>query len=307
MMPRRSALIAAMGGAMVALAGASPVRGSDGVIEISQSQIAAGSGFPYTITQPGSYLLTSNLVVSDENTTAIQIYASDVTVDLNGFAIKGPTVCTGGGGNGTSCAPTGIGRGIYSSGSYESVTVRNGIVRGMGSNGVRVSSGRSRVENLIVISNGGAGVHTGWSATVWSCVISLNRTWGLGLGAYSLLHESSIVDNGTTGVTGSGFATIRNSSITGNGSTGIDTGSYGNISDNVVSQNGGTGISCGNGCLVRANSIASNGDTGLSLSSRSGYRNNVINDHATQPVDGGIYMAPNACDGFVSPLSCDPP
>ena len=40
--------------------------------------------FPVTIAQPRSYRLTSDLVVPDENTSAIRIEASDVTIDLSG-------------------------------------------------------------------------------------------------------------------------------------------------------------------------------------------------------------------------------
>ena len=62
------------------------------------------AGFPVTLSQPGSYVLTSNLTVSNANTHAIDITVDDVTVDLNGFVIQGPTVCTGGGSS-LSCSP----------------------------------------------------------------------------------------------------------------------------------------------------------------------------------------------------------
>ena len=46
---------------------------ADGVIEINQAGIEADGGFPYVISEPGSYILTGNLMVPDENTTAIEI------------------------------------------------------------------------------------------------------------------------------------------------------------------------------------------------------------------------------------------
>ena len=53
---------------------------------------------PLTITQPGSYYLAENLDLTGlpdpANTTAIEITVDNVTVDLNGFAITGPTVCS---------------------------------------------------------------------------------------------------------------------------------------------------------------------------------------------------------------------
>ncbi len=45
------------------------------------------AGYPVTITAPGSYLLTSNLVVPDENTDAIAVSSSGISIDLSGFAI----------------------------------------------------------------------------------------------------------------------------------------------------------------------------------------------------------------------------
>src|SRR5690348_7192989 len=74
---------------------------ADGVILIDQAAALAGSvtpgdapGFPVTLSQPGSYRLSGNLTVPDADTTAIQITADSVTLDLNGFTIAGPGGCT---------------------------------------------------------------------------------------------------------------------------------------------------------------------------------------------------------------------
>src|SRR5688572_23105176 len=87
---------------------------------IDQAKANAGNvtpgdtpGFPVTITQPGSYRLTSNLTVSNENTTAIRITTNDVTIDLNGFRLKGPVVCSGPQGN---CNLGGTGAGVDATG-----------------------------------------------------------------------------------------------------------------------------------------------------------------------------------------------
>src|SRR5215469_5688807 len=81
----------------------------DGTVLINQSTVMAAGGFPYKITQPGSYQLSGNLVVPDANTTAISITVDHVSLDLNGFSISGPTVCTGT--PVTSCSPSGSNRG----------------------------------------------------------------------------------------------------------------------------------------------------------------------------------------------------
>src|SRR5438552_9500675 len=89
---------------------------AQGVVTIDQNRALAGGvtpgdtpGFPVTLSLPGSYRLTGNLTVPNANTTAIQIAANYVTVDLNGFTIIGTTVCTGT--RVTSCNPNGMGNG----------------------------------------------------------------------------------------------------------------------------------------------------------------------------------------------------
>ena len=77
----------------------STVLAVDGVILLDQNKAMAGGvtpgdapGFPITFTQPGSYRLSSNLTVPSGVSAAIQINADGVTIDLNGFTIKGPGV-----------------------------------------------------------------------------------------------------------------------------------------------------------------------------------------------------------------------
>jgi hypothetical protein len=58
----------------------------DGVVLIDQAKVLAAGGFPYHITQSGSYRLSSNLLV-DSATDAVDVSANNVTIDLNGFSI----------------------------------------------------------------------------------------------------------------------------------------------------------------------------------------------------------------------------
>ena len=85
-----------------------PARAADGEVEINQACVAAGCfagdapGFPVTITQSGSYRLTSNL----SPTTAqigIDVTANDVAIDLSSFTIKSTNVCAGPPGSASVC------------------------------------------------------------------------------------------------------------------------------------------------------------------------------------------------------------
>ena len=82
---------------LLALASADLVMAGDGVIEISatcavQTGCVAGDtvGYPVTLSQPGSYRLTSNLVQPNAATSVINALANDIAIDLGGFEISGP-------------------------------------------------------------------------------------------------------------------------------------------------------------------------------------------------------------------------
>ena len=68
--------------------GTLPAFAVDGITLINQSTVMAAGGFPFSILQPGSYKLSGSLQVPAE-TTGIQIFASGVTLDLNGFSLTG--------------------------------------------------------------------------------------------------------------------------------------------------------------------------------------------------------------------------
>ncbi len=134
-----------------------PSYAVDGVLEINQAcAVNTGcfsgdsAGFPVTIGQAGSYQLTGNLTVPDENTTAIQIIIANVTVNLNGFAIIGPTQCSG-----IPPLCSGLGNGVGITGSAGRTTVKNGTIHGMGSAGILLTGTSNEVSALSLNSNGG--------------------------------------------------------------------------------------------------------------------------------------------------------
>lgn len=72
-----------------------PALAVDGEILINQAKANAGgvtpgdaAGFPVTLSRPGRYKLSGNLAVP-EAFSGISVTANDVTLDLNGFTIKG--------------------------------------------------------------------------------------------------------------------------------------------------------------------------------------------------------------------------
>jgi len=105
------------------------------------------SGAPYTISQPGSYYLTTNLNLTG-NGHGVVIAASGVTLDLMGFALSGNR--------------QNWNYGVFLDGATNAlirdVVVRNGIVCNFG-HGVRAEySLGCRFEHLVASSNGTYGV-----------------------------------------------------------------------------------------------------------------------------------------------------
>jgi len=113
----------------------------DGQVLVNQASVTAAGGFPYVITQPGSYKLSGNLTPAS-NVDAIHINSNGVTLDLNGFTI-GSASCV----PDTCGASTAYGVTTGNTHAYYNITVRNGTISGMGA-GVYIDGDSATVEDL---------------------------------------------------------------------------------------------------------------------------------------------------------------
>lgn len=177
-------------------------------VTITQAKANAGNvtpgdaaGFPITISRPGSYILKGNLTVPNENTHGIVIASSHVTLDLNGFAILGPTDCSGGL---NPCAREGSGSGITTAGTpHFNITVRNGTVQGMGWVGVHLNGDSHLIERLHVRSNGEGGIVVTHSADRGTAIVQHNtvqRNAVIGIQISAGLVTSNTLDVNYRGV-----------------------------------------------------------------------------------------------------------
>lgn len=206
------------------LSGAGTALAVDGVLEINQLCVASGCfagdtpGFPVQLASNGSYRLTSQLTVPDENTTAIRATADLVTVDLNGFTIIGPVNCSGE--PVTSCnrsSGSGIGVQLNASTNRSGSTVKNGLIQGMGNSGI-----------------------TCINCTIMNVSSRSNRLVGLSQ-VDGIISGSSAFSNGTTGIISSG--TIDNSIAHGNGSDGYFLANA-LVRGSMARRNGRNGFNC---------------------------------------------------------------
>lgn len=151
---------------------------------------------PLVIDQPGSYYLTEDVVAIPDQ-PAIRITASHVTLDLNGYTVRGNQEVMDG-------------DGIRIEGAH--VTVRNGTVRGADGDGINCPNGGPIT--LIDVN----AVHNGQAGAVCSAMrvsggeFSNNVTTGVG-GLKVLIADVRATANGGAGVVlGSGSAASRSMS-----------------------------------------------------------------------------------------------
>jgi hypothetical protein len=177
-------------------AGGGGAHASDGVREINQAcaESAAGcfagdpGGFPVVLSAPGSYALTSDLVVPAVQQDAIQIAADEVALDLRGFAIRGAYSCTLGCPPGTGHAGFGI---LRTGSGGDHTRVYGGGIRGFQFSGV-VLGDNARVERLALFNLGGDGAVLGSYGLAFENTVNVTGGDGLVLGLGSLYRDNAL-------------------------------------------------------------------------------------------------------------------
>lgn len=173
------------------------------------------SSAPFTITNPGSYYLTTNLTVSSGN--AITIATNGVALDLGGFILR-------------STATSATGYGILISGGLQNLTIANGFIQGgVTNNGTGVFTGGgfnhgiyysgSLPVNVLVSRVAVTGCQTygiylyiGNGTVVESCTV--RTVGGSGIMA-STIKQCSAIDCGSAAIYGDQAADCRGESTGG--------------------------------------------------------------------------------------------
>jgi hypothetical protein len=240
---------------------------------------------PYTITKPGSYYLTTNLV-GTSGANGITVSSGSVVIDLNGFALQGVP---------------GSGTGIAVATTFTNLVFRNGTVTGWGGNGIDgYSSGFPRnllYEKLTLSANGANGLHTEAGSIIRDCIAIGNGTSGF------VSAGGEIIDCVARNNSGDGF-TVNFCSLSHCSSEFNLNNGFTLVSSRALdcdSQLNSEGISCsGNGNEVRRCRAILNGDDGI-VSNGSG-SGTVIEDceaannssHGIETAGiGGAYIAGN--------------
>lgn len=225
------------------------LAGLDGRIPITQRDLVAP---PLVITNAGSYVVASPLVVDANEGVGIRVAADHVTLDFNGFALLY---------QGTNAVA-----GIQQTAGYRNLTVRNGIVSGWkGSNysftaGISALGDGNRFERLLLTENNN-GLRTGRGAKVFRCAATQNAIAGLEA-AEADFEECSACSNASGGYFIASAGTAVGCVALGNGFGfrvgGVDFTTlqvyYGNtaLRHCVAAFNSGDGMLIGRDAVVRA-------------------------------------------------------
>jgi len=224
-----------------------------------------------------SYVLTGSLSVPNENTSAIQITIDGISVDLNGFSIRGITTC--GFIPYAVCAPVGTGNGISGS---NNTSVRNGTVIGMGGYGLDLGFD-GVTENVRVLNSGLGGIRLGPGSAARAVTANGNNGFGVKVDFRGAVYSAITTNNNLNG---------------------IELGEGAIVRDSVVHSNGQHGLVCSNDCLATANEATGNGGFGFlapdncPINGTLAYGGNVISRNAGGIIQGcSAQLGANVCNG----------
>jgi len=238
-----------------------------------------------SITQPGSYVLGANLYgVSGKH--GIEILKSNVTLDLNGYALIGVPGSKGG-----IDAPSGV----------VNIKIHNGAIRGWKERGigglkmtaseisdVRVGNcswngihlGQGLIRNCTSRQNGNDGIHVEHGKSVIeSCAVELNGGDGVECGDGSVLRDVASSGNGGHGFRmGGGGVSLESCTATDNAGDGIDLSGGSSVRGCTVTGNGGVGIN-GSSSVVTGCAVQDNSEGGIIVYTKGQVRDCTISEH----------------------------
>lgn len=255
-----------------------PTAGPEPRIAINATNTPGDADSLFKITQPGSYYLTGNITgVAGKH--GIEIAASGVTLDLNGFDLVG--VPAMGSFDGVTATDS----------SFESIEVKNGSIRNWGDDGVDLGTSgslNSAIVDLRASGNSGDGISAGTGCRLSRVSVYNNAVHGISLNSRSTIIECTAHDNGSSGIATLTSCTISGCTATSNGISGI-TGSFGSmIYGNSVRSNAADGIVVGASCFVLNNACHSNGQGGDGAGIRVTEGDNRIEGNNCIGADRGI-------------------
>jgi hypothetical protein len=211
-----------------------------------------GPGFPVTLSTSGSFRLSGDLdlrvlgLPASANTDAIQITSTaTVTIDLNGFSILGPTSCFA-----PPCTDSGSGYGVRVPQSGGLITVKNGVIHGMGANGIVGEFSTLRIEDVSVEHCGFDGIRLSLGS-VRGAIASQNGDEGIEAGA-ALVTASAFFANLGYGIQAGSGSLVENCVVRGGDGPAVLLAG-GSLADSALFVNTGAAVECVGECAISGN------------------------------------------------------
>jgi parallel beta-helix repeat protein len=232
----------------------------------------------YRISQPGSYYLTGN-ITGVPGKSGIEIAASGVTLDLNGFELQG--------------VPGSL-HGIRPGATIRNVTIKNGSVRNWGNDGLTLVSSEvlgCRIDSVHAGGNGGSGIACGAGGVVTGCTAYGNTGHGIAAATDCVVSGCVVHDNATTGISAGSGCHVVDCGCYSNAATGISLANGSTVSRCTVLSSGTYGISTSAACTVEGCTVRGSTQDGIRCAgSGSVIRNNTCSVNGLAGDGAGIVV-----------------
>ena len=159
-------------------------------IQPSSESVAAATKAITILRAPGSYVLVRNIVDNRAGFDAVEVTASDVTIDMQGFSIIGSS---------------GTGIGINATG-VSNVVIRDGIITGMGG-GAIVTGANANISGVTASGNSTTGltnppsIQAGNGSNISNNTVTTGATGGISCAEACLVRGNVLQSNAGVGIT----------------------------------------------------------------------------------------------------------
>lgn len=241
----------------------SPTPGPEPRTAINSTNTPGDADSLFKITQPGSYYLAGNITgVSGKH--GIEIDAANVTLDLNGFALRGVT--------GTLDA-------IHGNAAADPLVIRNGTISSWIDDGIELAATTSRgflIEHLTIDNCGDAAIVLEFAGVISDCSLRGGgvASRGVDIDCCSLIQRCRLGSFNGTAIRANQSCTVLDNHLNNCNAAAISAGSAGMIVRNTIAHGLPTtdSIIVGTDCTVRENTVSTSGLFSLIRATSSGNR-----------------------------------
>jgi parallel beta-helix repeat protein len=240
---------------------------------------------PFDIVRPGSYYITTSLTGTNGHNGITIVDASDVKIDLNGFAL-----------NGVEGSYSGI---LATGDNCHNISVINGVLRNWEQAGLDLFvAAESTVSGVTAFQNTGDGIIIGINSKVTGCGAFKNAADGISVGDNGTITDCKCSDNDGRGIYAEAGTKILECFSRRNGTiakvSGIEAGRYASVMNCVALENGKHGIHIKEKSQVEGNT-SGNHASGAGIyveGSNNRIEGNSVSDNLT-----GIALEPGQATG----------